>query len=237
MRIRGFLSLLSCLIANGISPAWAGVTAEQIQQLAEQHLASHEQLLYQRYGETVRIESQINGLDSRLNMADCESKPETELKSQSGFGRVSIKVSCDSGANWSLYVPAQIDLYREVVVAEHPLPRNSKIRAAQLGLREMNITRLNGSYFTDINAVIGYEASRQISADRPITASHLQQPLVVKKGDAVFMTASSGSLVVKIPAEALNDGRLGEQIRVRNRQSKRIVDAKITGPGQVEVAM
>jgi flagella basal body P-ring formation protein FlgA len=40
-----------------------------------------------------------------------------------------------------------------------------------------------------------------------------------------------------MPGEALSDGGLSEQIRVRNLNSQRVVKARVTGPGQVEVSM
>ena len=60
---------------------------------------------------------------------------------------------------------------------------------------------------------------------------------MVRKGDHVVITARSGSLSVRMPGEALSKGGLSEQIRVRNLNSKRVVKARVIGPGQVEVAM
>lgn len=37
--------------------------------------------------------------------------------------------------------------------------------------------------------------------------------------------------------EALSDGAVGQQIRVRNLRSERIIRARVTGPGQVEAGM
>lgn len=73
--------------------------------------------------------------------------------------------------------------------------------------------------------------------DQVLTPQHLEQAEVVRKGDHVVIIARSGSLSVRMPGEALSKGGLSEQIRVRNLNSKRVVKARVTGPGQVEVAM
>jgi flagella basal body P-ring formation protein FlgA len=65
----------------------------------------------------------------------------------------------------------------------------------------------------------------------------LEQQALVLKGDQVVIIARSGTLAVRMPGEALAQGGLSEQIRVRNLNSKRVVKARVTGPGQVEVAM
>ena len=53
----------------------------------------------------------------------------------------------------------------------------------------------------------------------------------------VVISARSGTLSVKMPGEALSDGGLSEQIRVKNLNSKRVIRARVTAPGQVEVAL
>lgn len=42
---------------------------------------------------------------------------------------------------------------------------------------------------------------------------------------------------VKMPGEALSDGAPGQQIRVRNLRSQRIIKARVIEPGTVEVNM
>ena len=59
----------------------------------------------------------------------------------------------------------------------------------------------------------------------------------MRKGDHVIISARSGTLSVKMPGEALSDGGLSEQIRVKNLNSNRIIKARVTAPGQVEVAL
>ena len=70
-----------------------------------------------------------------------------------------------------------------------------------------------------------------------MTLTHLEQAAAVRKGDQVVINARSGTLSVRMPGEALSDGGLSEQIRVKNLNSKRVIKARITGPGQVEVAL
>jgi flagella basal body P-ring formation protein FlgA len=40
-----------------------------------------------------------------------------------------------------------------------------------------------------------------------------------------------------MPGEALSNGGLREQIRVKNLNSQRVIKAQVMAPGQVEVAM
>ena len=66
---------------------------------------------------------------------------------------------------------------------------------------------------------------------------HLQQAEVVSKGDQVVISAASASINVRMPGEALANGAPGEQIRVRNLSSSRVIRARVKAPGQVQVDM
>jgi flagella basal body P-ring formation protein FlgA len=200
-------------------------------------MVQHMQSLAQRYDDSVTMDYKIGALDNRTLMSDCGSNLAIELRDGNTIGRTNVKVSCESTSPWARYVPLTINLYRPVVTAAAPLSRGTNIGAHQLRLRRVNISKLNGSYFSDINEVVGMQNKRSLRADAILLASQLTPPLLVKRGDAVILSARSGALVVKIGAIALRDGHAGEQITVRNKQSKRLVDARVTGPGQVSVNM
>ena len=241
MNVRSFLTLLGPITlfaaATTGTPAWADMNASQIKAVADRFMAQHSRDLAQQYGQATRIEYRIDPLDSRLSMADCPVPVTAAIKSPVSIGHINIQVRCDSPIQWTLYVPAEVQLFRPVVIPIGPLGRGTTISASDLQLREIDISQLNGSYFTDIEEVVGMEARRLLPADRPIIASQLKAPVMINKGDAVIVTANSGGLKVKMPGVALADGYEGQQISVRNSTSERVVDALVTAPGQVEVPM
>jgi flagella basal body P-ring formation protein FlgA len=237
MIVRSFLLVFN-LIITALSPAaFAATDAAQIRNSIEAHMEAYIQELAGQYGPSAQIKYQIAQLDPRLSMADCPQPLTTERKSNNPIGKVNLQVSCRQTALWSLYVPVEINLYRPVVCPISPIARGTEITASQLQLLQLDISKLSGSYFLQVEEVVGMQAKRLLQPDSPIIASHLQPPVLVKKGDAVVMTANSGSLTVKIPGIALKDGRHGEQISIRNTQSKRVVEARVTAPGQADVAL
>ena len=235
---RGLFALLLSLL-----PGWLGAATQvatdntQIRAAVDQFLTGHSNALAQQYGEGTRIDYSILQLDSRLALAPCPAPLATELSGQNRIGRVNIKVSCPEENRWSLYVPADIGLFRPVVVNSSPIAKGSALQRDQLRLREMNISQISGEYFTRYDDVVGLVARRPLNPDEPVLAQQLEPPVVVRRGESVFMTAKSGTLLVRMPGVALTDGREGEQIPVRNQRSQRVVDARVTGPGQVEVLM
>lgn len=185
-----------------------------------------------------RYEIRVNPIDPRLRLASCDSDLTQSLESSPPpVGRVTVKVSCEGSAPWSVYVPAQVRLYREVAVLINPLKRDSLIGEADVAMVEQDVSTLSRGYLVSTELAIGRKLTRAMPAGQPLVPNNLQIAESIRKGDQVVISARGGGVAVRMPGEALANGVLGEQINVRNLASKRVVRARVTGPGQVEVAL
>ncbi|MFJ2366903.1 flagellar basal body P-ring formation chaperone FlgA [Pseudomonas sp. NPDC087697] len=238
---RKFLGAISavCLLNAG-SPALAdpvtlpdlliGVTQGFLEFTVEDYLATS-----QTEG---RYEIEVNKLDPRMHMPACDKELTATLESPARpIGRVTVKVRCDGASPWTVFVPAQVRLFREVVTTTRPLNRTGIIEPSDVMLRERDISLINQGYLTNVDQAIGQKLARPMVIDQVITLVHLEQAEVVRKGDQVVITARSGTLSVRMPGEALSNGGLNEQIRVKNLNSQRVIKAQVMAPGQVEVSM
>lgn len=185
-----------------------------------------------------RHEVSVNRLDPRLRLAACDRPLAAALESPAQpIGRVTVRVSCEGAASWKVFVPGQVRLFRDVVVAARPLKRQQLLGDADVTLAERDVGLLTQGYLTGISQAIGYKMARATLPDQVLTPAHVELADVVRRGDQVIITAESGAIAVKMPGEALAGGATGQQIRVRNLGSKRVVKARVIGPGQVVVAM
>ncbi|WP_276486862.1 flagellar basal body P-ring formation chaperone FlgA [Ectopseudomonas mendocina] len=185
-----------------------------------------------------RHEIRVNRLDPRLRLPLCDRPLTTTLESPAQpLGRVTTRVRCDGTAPWTVFVPAEVRLYRQVVVVTRPLKRMSVIKAADLSMMERDIGTLGQNFLTDPAQAIGKKLTRQLGGDQVLAPSHLQVAEVIRRGDQVVISARGTTVNVRMPGEALTNGAPGEQINVRNLRSQRVVRARVIGPGQVEVSM
>lgn len=217
--------------ANPLIDQLIGATTTFLEQEIETHL--------QRSSRDARYEVHVNRLDNRLRLPVCpEGALTAELESPAEpVGRVTVRLSCESEVRWRLFVPAQVSLFQPVLVTTRPLSRHSVVTAQDVMLLERDVGLLNNAYLTDLKQLRGLRLRRQVSADTVLAPNQLEQQEVVKRGDKVVISAANTQVSVRMPGEALESGNLGSQIRVRNSRSGRVVKARISGPGQVEVAM
>ncbi len=185
-----------------------------------------------------RHQVEVNRLDPRLRLALCDRPLTTKLESPAQpVGRTTVRVSCEGSAPWSVFVPAQVHLFREVIVARRPLARESIVEQADVTLAERDVSLLNQGYLTAYDQVVGNKLTRSTLPDQVLTPNTVSLAEIVRKGDQVVISAKNSSINVRMPGEALTDGALGSQIRVKNQRSGRVIKARVVGPGHVEVAM
>ena len=233
MRLRKFLLYLSVLFSVISPTCLATTTAQDIRDSLSEFLIHYKTDLQSLYGNDARIEHRVLALDSRLAMTDCSDPIKITLPSNKQTGRLSAKVSCENPGKWSIYIPIEIKVFQSIVVSATPISRRSRLTTQQLTKREMDISQIRGNYYFSINDVVNMEIKRQLKPGAAITRSNLRPPMLIEKGDSVVLSAKIGSLKVRTTAIAMSNGRKGQQIRVKNKQSKRIVDARVTGPGAV----
>lgn len=183
-----------------------------------------------------RIDINVGNLDNRLRLGQCPAPVEFAAQDQTGLGgNISVKAQCAAGnITWSVHVPAQVIIYREIPVALRDITRGEFITADHFTTSLMNISTIRQSFAADSDAVIGREAKRNIGKGEPFRTANLDSPTTVKRGEAVRLESQVGSIKVNSSGIALADGRLGQRIRVRNDSSERIVTGVVKGQGLVQ---
>lgn len=232
-----YLPLL-CALEVCVSSAFAATLPSDLIGATEHFLEQSVTEYLQRSEIHGRHEIQVNSLDPRLRLAGCDTPLNVSLESPAQpIGRVTCRVRCEGSSPWTVFVPAQVRLYRPVLVATRPLSRNAPIQQGDAILAERDVGQLTQGYMTDLSQVDGKKLTRSVQTDQVLATTHVAMAEVIRKGDQVVINARSGAISVKMPGEALSDGGVGEQIRVRNTRSQRIVRGRVLGPGAVEVQM
>ncbi|MFV3305821.1 flagellar basal body P-ring formation chaperone FlgA [Pseudomonas sp. NY15181] len=192
----------------------------------------------QSSGIEARYEIEVARIDPRLRLVQCDKDLTQALESPAQpVGRVTVRVRCDGSSPWTVFVPATVKLFRQVVVTTQPLKRDHVIDAADISVVERDVGPLTQGYLTDPQRVIGLKLKRATVNDQVLAPVFLEQAEAIRKGDQVVIRARTSAINVVMPGEALSDGVPGQQIRVRNLRSQRIVKARVVEPGAVEVSL
>ena len=88
---------------------------------------------------------------------------------------------------------------------------------------------------TDFTRLAGRVAGRYIQKDATITPSVLAMPLVMRPGNAVELVFDTNGIVIRAEGVALEPGRIGYEIRVRNVRSGKILRGKVIDAATVQI--
>lgn len=123
---------------------------------------------------------------------------------------------------------------KQVVVASGNLVVGQAVKAGMIKLERLDQDKISRTHLFDLAALDGYEMTRTIKAGEAIRSTDLRPALLVKKGEqVVFSIGRTAQFEVSIKLEALQDGRMGEHIRMRNNESGRTLSGVVTGIGAV----
>ncbi|GLR64604.1 flagellar basal body P-ring formation chaperone FlgA [Marinospirillum insulare] len=217
------------LLANSL------VNAQALQDVGELEIAANTWLDQQLSQEEGRYEARFSSLDPRLRLTACESPLVVELHGSNDLrGRLNLKVSC-LDQDWFVYLGVNLARYLTVVVAKTDLPRKAKLSSPMLSLVEKDVSRVRGDYFTSLAEVTGFQLRNRLRAGDVLSSKNLLETDAVNRSEQITIVATNGVLSVRMGGEALDSGKVGDQIRVRNLQSGRVIRALVVGRGKVEV--
>jgi flagella basal body P-ring formation protein FlgA len=119
---------------------------------------------------------------------------------------------------------------RKVVIGTQFLRAGTVLSASMLEETEQAAAGLDNSLLGSVKDLENAEVVRDIAAGTALRSSDVRRALLVKQGQLVMLTISQGnSFAIVARVEALQDGRLGDQIRLKNPESGRLLSGVVTG--------
>ncbi|MCA9032524.1 MAG: flagellar basal body P-ring formation protein FlgA [Planctomycetaceae bacterium] len=157
------------------------------------------------------------------------------------FGRHSLLVRGLSNGRvvGTRQVSVDIQIHKPLVVANRDLPAGYVITESDIEFGEYWCSDADTS--AALVQVISSLTARPIKKGEPVKLRDLKtvdlrDQFVVRQRDSVSVVARSGALTITLQAaEAMQNGKVGDRIWLRNLDSKRLISGVITAPGVAEI--
>ncbi|HYW93843.1 MAG TPA: flagellar basal body P-ring formation chaperone FlgA [Gammaproteobacteria bacterium] len=185
--------------------------------------------VHRQVGGDVRV--QLGSTAAMRYMPRCPRPPSITIRG-AGADRDAL-VRCPH-RHWRVYLPVTLARRTRVVVAARTLRTGATLARRDLRL----VTRVvplgqEGQAFHRLASVTGQTLTTALAAGTTVTAGILRQPQTVSSGQDVTVTVRSGAIAVKLTAVALQSGHPGQRILVRNPESGKRFQARVTRNGLV----
>ncbi len=182
------------------------------------------------------FELSIGAIDSRLKLPDCGKNLTVSIANGKFLqGRVTTHVRCANKSAWQLFVPVQVILYRNVVVASRPMRRGELITPVDLLIQRRDVSRMKQGYLLSLDDALGKRVRFSVSAGVALHPRQLEAVKVVNRGARVRIESGTTAFRVQAEGKALQGGGIGERIPVKNLSSGQVVQAIVRAKGRVEI--
>jgi flagella basal body P-ring formation protein FlgA len=125
----------------------------------------------------------------------------------------------------------EIDARMPVLVTTRRLRRGETLGPDELRVEEREVRTLPRGTIADLQQVAGHRLKRSLAQGVALLPSYLDSEPLVRRGDTVVIRAGGAGLDLRVEARALEDGGLGQTIRVENRSTRRRFLVEVTAPG------
>ena len=201
---------------------------------------------------------EIAPIDSRVNVQEC---PQPLLIDLPFASRESVRVRCAQPA-WQIYLRVQTTapatpapattnatqaaqaakaaqaaapVNRTTVITRHLIQRGTQLQPAMLEEVSRPTLGLDPQAVSTLKDLINGEATRDLPAGQVVRSYDIRRAVLVKQGQSALMTVGQDKgFQITIRVEAMQDGRMGEQIRLKNTESGRLLTGTVTGPNAVK---
>jgi flagella basal body P-ring formation protein FlgA len=188
----------------------------------------------------------IAPLDERLKVQACAKPLNVDHPFQS---KETVRVRC-AEPTWQLYLQVKLPnsgfvaannsngattqnpsvVPKTVVVARRLIQRGAILQPDMLEEVQASPGNADTQLLSSLKDAQNAELTRDIAAGQALRISDIRRAVMVKQGQSVMFSVGNGKeFQISIRMEAMQDGRLGEQVRLKNPESGRQVSGVVTG--------
>ncbi len=124
---------------------------------------------------------------------------------------------------------------RKVLVATSVLPRGTVLNETHVALADADTSSAGSPAYEAVADVMYSELIRDVRPGQPIRVQDVRPTILVKRGQTVLLSVGqSQGFQITARVEALQDGRMGEKIQLKNSESGKVLSGVVKGPNAVQ---
>lgn len=166
-------------------------------------------------------------------LAACKQPVVVQALDTRYLSRMQFSAHCPGTEGWPRNWVVRAEVSAKVVVAVVDVPANRPLTEADLAQERRTLSDMADA-LPALEAAMGQASKRSLRTGQVVQPRFLAQPLLVKRGDSVNILARNGPIEVNVAGEALEAGRRGEVLRVRNAGTGKVIRARVLDSGVVE---
>ncbi|MDN3700023.1 flagellar basal body P-ring formation chaperone FlgA [Vibrio artabrorum] len=219
----GILSILFSFFIQAATPE----QIEMIQSAAKQHILD---TVEQPQGGELFVNPA--NIDSRIRATHCPTPLKTSASTTTNTrSSITVLVQCIPD-EWQVYVPVRLSMSVPLVTTTRSISRGEIVGQYDVTIDMISLNKFRRQGFTTPQQVVGAKVKKNL---RPGEVVERGDICVVCRNEKVIIQAVKGGMSITTKGTALTDGSMGDQVRVKNDKSQRIIEGIVTNMSEVTV--
>jgi len=149
--------------------------------------------------------------------------------------RFELSAAKEALGSWQQVVQARV--WREVLTTRCPIKRGMILGANDVLPARIDILTLRDALAAEAPDNGTWEWTENLPAGSPVYARSLRLRALVHRGDLIAAMLQEGTMTISLKVEVLEEGAMGQSVRVRNPVSKREFRGKVQNEQTILVSM
>lgn len=230
-----FTIILSCttvikaLDVEGLKEKAAKAAVEFVKKKCPEHRDAEIKVVF-KYSENVF--ERLSSLDKDISFVILD-----EYAGFKPIGNVILpaRVKVRGKEDEKVYLRAKVSVIENVIVASKTIRKKEMLSSEDVELAKKDMANYPYRYFSKKSSVLGKQTTSTISKGSIIADWMIIIPPVIERNDMVSIMVRTGNVRAEVQGIALEDGSIGDEVKVRNITSKKEIKAVVVDSGKVEV--
>jgi flagella basal body P-ring formation protein FlgA len=125
---------------------------------------------------------------------------------------------------------------KDIPIATKKIHKGSLIKRSQIELAKFQVDSQQITTQPSLEEIVGMEAAENICAGEPIQFDLLANPILVNPGELVELIVTEKNIRIRASCICLEQGRLGEVVKLKNPKTNRLFLGLVDGPKTVKLS-
>jgi flagellar basal body P-ring formation protein FlgA len=137
----------------------------------------------------------------------------------------------------SVSVSGRVFVQREIPVLSRRMEAGAILAQSDLSFTTAEVDRIPADAILSASDLIGREVAADVAEGMPLRARDVRPPRLILRGSLVTMRIETPTMLVTAQGRALQEGAMGDTVRVLNTRSNRLIEGRVTAAGIVDIAI
>ncbi len=173
---------------------------------------------------------------SPVDVSACEVKA-YPLAQGDPVGRFPMRVELYRDGEMTERGSVSLDVrrYADLLVPKQNIRRHELLAPDMFEYKRFDITSFTENMLNDPAQLDGCRAAQTLTAARMVPVRRIEKTPDVEYGAPITIVGKSRLFEIRAKGTAMQNGVVGETVKVKNDDSKKILTGTVTGPGTVEI--